>query len=47
MLAGGCEITVLTTSAPLGRVLIGKRLDDEFEFRSPQGMRQLCLVELA
>ena len=41
------EITVLTPSSPLGRVLLGKRLDDDVEFRSPQGRRQLCVVELA
>jgi transcription elongation GreA/GreB family factor len=40
------EITVVTPSSPLGRTLIGKHLDDELEFRSPQGARHLCITAL-
>jgi len=43
----GLEITVLTPSSPLGRVLLGKHLDDDVEFQSPQGRRQLSVLELA
>lgn len=36
---GSDSVRVVTPSAPLGRALIGRRVGDEFEFRTPQGVR--------
>ena len=41
-LAGGVQ--VVTPSSPLGRALIGKRLDDEIEVRLPGGTRNFVIV---
>ena len=43
----GLSIIVLTPSSPLGRMLIGKHLDDEVQFDSPQGQRHLVVLDLA
>jgi transcription elongation GreA/GreB family factor len=44
-LAGG--IQVVTPSSPLGRALLGKRIDDDVELRLPGGVRTLVVVDLA
>ena len=43
-LAGGVQ--VVTPSSPLGRALIGKRLDDEIEVRLPGGTRNFVVVAI-
>ncbi|HET7499479.1 MAG TPA: GreA/GreB family elongation factor [Kofleriaceae bacterium] len=45
VLAGG--IQVVTPSAPLGRALVGKRVDDEVELRLPGGPRTLVILDVA
>lgn len=42
VLAG--SVQVLTTSSPLGRALLGKRLDDEVEVRLPGKTRTLVIA---
>jgi transcription elongation GreA/GreB family factor len=32
--------------SPISRVLIGKRVDDEVEFSSPQGTRYLYILKI-
>lgn len=44
VLAG--EIAVVTPISPLGRALIGKRIDDEVEVRLPGRVRALTIVAL-
>lgn len=34
----------ISMDSPLARAALGKRLDDEFECRTPQGMQQLCIT---
>jgi transcription elongation GreA/GreB family factor len=41
-LAGGVQ--VVTPSSPLGRALLGKRIDDEAELRLPGGLRTLIVL---
>lgn len=36
----------ISMDSPLARAALGKRLDDEFEFRTPQGMQQLCITRI-
>ncbi len=43
-LAGG--VAVVTPASPLGRALIGKRIDDEVEVRLPGRVRTLTIVEI-
>jgi transcription elongation GreA/GreB family factor len=47
---GGSElagaIAVVTPSSPLGRALIGKRIDDEVEVRLPGRVRALTIVAI-
>ncbi len=43
----GDGIQVVTPSSPLGRAVLGKRLDDEIELRLPGGPRQLIVVGVA
>jgi transcription elongation GreA/GreB family factor len=45
VLAGGVQ--VVTPSSPLGRALLGKRLDDEVELRLPGRLRTLLVVAIA
>jgi len=44
LLAGGVQ--VVTPSSPLGRALLGKRLDDELEVRLPGRLRTLRVVSI-
>lgn len=45
VLAGGVQ--VLTTSSPLGRALLGKRVDDEVELKLPGKTRTLVISEIS
>jgi transcription elongation GreA/GreB family factor len=45
VLAGGVQ--VVTPSSPLGRALLGKRVDDEAEVRLPGGQRTLIVAAVA
>ena len=42
----GDAVQVVTPSSPLGRALVGKRLDDEVELRLPGGVRTLVITRL-
>lgn len=42
----GITVRVLTSQAPLGKAMIGKYLDDEVEYRTPQGARTGVVVAL-
>lgn len=48
---GGSELTggvqVLTTSSPLGRALLGKRIDDEVEVKLPGKTRALVITAIS
>jgi transcription elongation GreA/GreB family factor len=44
-LSGG--IQVVTPSSPLGRSLLGKRVDDDAELRLPGGLRTVVVVDVA
>ncbi len=44
VLAGGVQ--VVTPSSPLGRALLGKRIDDEIEVRLPGRVRQLVVATI-
>lgn len=37
----------ISMDSPLARAAIGKLLDDEFEFQSPQGLQRLCITKIA
>lgn len=43
----GLKVAVLTTSAPLGRALLGKQAGDEIELRTPQGRKLLTISDVA
>lgn len=45
MLSGGVQ--VLTTSSPLGRALLGKRIDDEVELKLPGKTRTLVITAIS
>ena len=45
VLAG--DVQVVTPSSPLGRALLGKRVDDEVELRLPGRLRELSVVAVA
>lgn len=45
MLAGGVQ--VVTPGSPLGRALIGKRIDDEVELRLPGKVRELSILAVS
>ena len=45
VLAGGVQ--VLTTSSPLGRALLGKRVDEEIELKLPGKTRSLVISAIA
>ncbi len=40
-------LLVLTPNAPLGRALIGRRIGDSVEVRTPQGLREYEVVSVA
>lgn len=42
VLAGGVQ--VVTPSSPIGRVLLGRRIDDEVELRLPAKLRLLVIT---
>ncbi len=44
VLAGGVQ--VVTPSSPLGRALLGKRVDDEVELRLPAKLRRFVVSEI-
>ncbi len=37
----------ISMDSPLARAALGKMLDDEFEFQSPQGLQHLCITRIA
>jgi transcription elongation GreA/GreB family factor len=41
------DVRVVTPDAPLGRTLLGKRVDDVIERPGPQGVREQTVVEIA
>lgn len=43
----GTRICTLTTTAPLGRALIGLQIGDEGSFSTPGGVRQFEVLEIA
>jgi transcription elongation GreA/GreB family factor len=43
----GGAVQVVTPSSPLGRALLGTRVDDEVELRLPGGVRTLVITQLA
>ncbi len=43
---GPSIVGVVTPRSPLGTALVGKRIDDEVAFRTPQGIRALTIVAL-
>jgi transcription elongation GreA/GreB family factor len=45
VLAGGVQ--VVTPSSPIGRALLGRRIDDEIELRLPAKLRVLVVTDLA
>jgi len=45
VLAGGVQ--VLTTSSPLGRALLGRRVDDEVEIKLPGKTRSLVITAIS
>lgn len=36
----------ISMDSPLARAAIGKLLDDEFEFQTPQGLQRLCITKI-
>ncbi len=44
MLSGGVQ--VVTTSSPLGRALLGKRVDDDVELKLPGKTREFSITEI-
>jgi transcription elongation GreA/GreB family factor len=45
--AAGGPVQVLTPGSPLGRLLLGKRVDDQVELRTPRGARALAVTAVA
>jgi transcription elongation GreA/GreB family factor len=45
VLAGGVQVT--TPASPIGRVLLGRRVDDEIELRLPAKVRTLVITAVA
>ena len=39
-------VRVVSPDSPLGKALVGTAIDDEFQFRSPSGMQELCVLEV-
>lgn len=39
-------VRVVSPDSPLGKALVGTAVDDEFQFRSPSGVQELCVVEV-
>ena len=44
--AGNLDVCVVTPQSPLGRVLLGKRVDDDIERPTANGLREQTVVEL-
>jgi transcription elongation GreA/GreB family factor len=44
---GGVEIDSLSPQSPLGRALLGQSIDDEVEFRTPQGTRSGVVLSIS
>lgn len=44
---GGGEVQVVTPASPLGRLLIGKHVDDEVELRTARGRRTLVITTVS
>lgn len=42
----GIRVTAVTTKSPIGRALLGKREDDEIEFKTPKGLRSATVVSV-
>ncbi len=42
----GTLVRVVTPQAPLGEALLGKRQGDDIELRTPQGVRELTIVDV-
>ncbi len=45
--SGSVEVCVVTPQSPLGRALLGKRVDDDVERPTAGGLREQTVVELA
>ena len=43
----GLRVTVVTSQSPIGRALLGKRLDDDVDIRTPQGVRECTVADVA
>lgn len=43
----GLSVQILTPESPIGRGLIGQRRGDSFEVRTPRGLREYTIEELA
>lgn len=43
---GGVEVRVVTPQAPLGEALLGKRAGDDVELKTPQGLREMVIVDV-
>jgi hypothetical protein len=41
------RVKVITAKSPLGRAVLGKHLGDAFDYESPTGTKELCVVELS
>ena len=46
LVAHGLTIHTLTPKSPVGKALIGRYLDDEVEYKTPQGTRRGTLIAL-
>ena len=43
----GLKVSPLTPQSPLGKALLGKIVDDDATFRTPQGVRTLMILDVA
>jgi hypothetical protein len=43
----GVSVRVITPESPLGRALIGRRVNDDIEVPTPQGLREYSITALA
>lgn len=43
---GNLVLTVVTPQSPVGRALLGRRLGDDVDIRTPQGLRQCSIAAL-
>ena len=44
--AGSLALTVVTPQSPLGQALLGRRVGDDVDIRTPQGVRECCIAAL-